>query len=117
VSKFIALIKGLTLISALSVASYSSTSNAQQVDPTKPFNSAVTGLASQQSGEVEQLRLESIIMKNNKTNAIINGKFLKVGDKVGEFKIEKISANSVNLTSTGTNMTLSLFTDVLMKSK
>jgi peroxiredoxin len=56
-------------------------------------------------------------MKNNKTNAIINGKFLKVGDKVGEFKIEKISANSVNLTSTGTNMTLSLFTDVLMKSK
>ena len=120
-SRFIILINGFTLSVVFYVAVYSTTINAQQVDPTKPLNSAAIALNSdtslQNTGETEQLRLESIIVKNNKTKAIINGKFVTVGDKVGEFKIEKISVNSVNLTSTDRNITLSLFTDVLKTSK
>ncbi len=94
---------------------FACSSTAQQLDPTKPLIPPVMDAASAVKGAntTQQLTLESILVQNRKKNAIINGKLLKVGDKLGEYTLNKIDLNSVSLKSASNSITLSLFTGVL----
>jgi len=89
--------------------------NAQQVDPTKPFTQR--GVNTAQTAIFNKLTLQSIIKQNLEKNAIISNKRLKVGDKIGEYTLQKINTNSVILKSADKQIELSLFSDVMAKSK
>jgi len=94
------------LLTSLAVSS-------QQVDPTKPFGSS--GISGNKSEIPDKLILQSIIKQNSEKNAIISGKLLKVGDKIGEYNLKRIKTNSVILMSDDKKIELSLFSDVVAK--
>jgi len=86
---------------------------AQQVDPTKPFGSS--GYTDAKSKKIDKLILQSIVKQSSEKNAIISGKLLKVGDKIGKYKLKRIKTNSVILMSADNKIELSLFSDVVAK--
>ena len=92
----------------------SSYANSQQVDPTKPFGF----LASTSSNnDRAALILQSIIHRDNKRKAIIDGQVLNVGDKHKGFELIEISSKGVVLSSSQGKMELSLFSGVIANSK
>ena len=86
----------------------------QQVDPTRPFG--VTNNPAQVI-KGKQLTLQSIVGQGGQKNVIISGKLLKIGDNIGEYKLQQINANTVILRSAEKSLTLSLFVDVVTKTK
>lgn len=88
--------------------------NAQQVDPTKPFGAIAASNSSERS---TSLTLQSIIQRDGKKKAIINGKVLNVGDKYKGFQLITISSKGVVLDSPQGRMELSLFSGVIANSK
>ena len=93
----------------------SSTIFAQQIDPTRPFMQR--GINTPQAIIFNKLTLQSIIKQNLEKNAIISNKLLKVGDKIGEYTLQQINTNSVILKSADKQIELTLFSDVMAKSK
>ena len=83
--------------------------NGQQIDPTRPFGEIATSNST--------LVLQSIIERNKKRKAIINGQALSVGDKYNGFNLIAISKNGVVLDSPQGRMELSLFSGVIANSK
>lgn len=88
--------------------------NGQQVDPTKPFGAVA---ASNSREKDTPLTLQSVIQRDGKKKAIINGKVLNVGDKYKGFQLITISSKGVVLDSPQGRMELSLFSGVIANSK
>lgn len=109
-NNFFALV--LLLVCILSIAR---PLNAQQLDPTKPFNSA--GHVSSQKSQFNELSLQSIVEQNSEKSVIVSGKLLKVGDKIRNYTLKRIKISSVILKSADKQIELSLFSDVVEKSK
>jgi hypothetical protein len=106
VFKFIQ-ISVLCLITAL--ASFSSLA---ETDPTKPlWGSKVLQVSKAKS----RLVLQSIISNGEVKKVIINGKILKVGDRVSAYKVTAIKAKSVKLSSADKNIELTLFSNAVVK--
>lgn len=82
-------------------------------DPTKPF-----GVVSSSYGEVTKVKtmtLDSIIHGAGVHTAIINGKLVKVGDYIGEFKLVAVNDKSVLLRSEEESKKLFIFSELVAK--
>ncbi len=89
---------------------------AQQADPTRPF-SMKNSSASSAIMKTNQLILQSIVGESEQKNVVISGKVLKLGDTIGEYTLHQINDNDVVLKSSEKTVTLSLFSDVVAKTK
>ncbi|WP_292934458.1 hypothetical protein [Noviherbaspirillum sp.] len=79
-------------------------------DPTRPPAAASSELASGQAatGPI----LQSILISPHRAEAIINGQTVKVGDKVGDAKVVKITESEVLLSSGKDLKALKLFPNI-----
>ena len=75
-------------------------------DPTLP---AVMDISIVKSTEKTTFFLQSIIISPTRKLAVINSKFVKVGDQIDDAKIKEIHKNSVVLLKAGQKITLYLF--------
>ena len=81
-------------------------------DPTRPIYLSGKGRISDDSGSKKTaLSLDSILISPGYRAAIINGRLLKEGEKIGQSKVSAIHANKVELSQAGERTTL-----VLVKS-
>jgi hypothetical protein len=88
---------------------------AQSVDPTKPLSAY--GIAdANHANKVTPLVLETIVYGDKVRTAIINGKVLKVGDTIGRHKVLVVNDKSVTLGLDDERLTLTIFSDVVVKS-
>jgi len=88
---------------------------AQNVDPTKPLSSY--GIASVNSLKKEgAMVLETIVYSEQVRTAVINGKILKVGDTIGEYKMLAVNDKSVILGLDEERLKLTLFSEIVVKS-
>lgn len=79
-------------------------------DPTKPELSATT--QTNAKGKAQQpWALESIIQKNKRYKAVISSNLYQQGDKLGHYRITKISANTVFLANDTQQLKLELYRD------
>lgn len=102
--KFIKLLCIISLLATFS--SYAET------DPTKPlWGSKVV----QTSKAKSRLVLQSIMNGANTSKAIINGRVLKVGERIFSYKVTAIKAKSVKLSSAEKNIELTLFSKAVVK--
>ena len=85
-----------------------------QTDPTRPLG---LGKGAQQVSTKGALTLESIIHREQGKVAIVSGKMLKVGDEIGAYKVHAIGDKTISLVSPDREVTLSLFSDVVINSK
>lgn len=81
--------------------------NAVMKDPTRP---AVQEVALKPTLIHEEFTLQSIIIAPDRRLAVINGKVLKYGDKLGNVTVKKINKNSVTLLGGGREVVVYLFT-------
>ena len=86
------------------------------VDPTRPPTSIASPVA-EGAGPVEASGpvLQSILISPSRVVAIISGQSVKVGDRVGEAKVIKISDNEVTLRTGSDVKVLKLFSNVEKK--
>lgn len=73
-------------------------------DPMRPPGSSVL----QKSSNVVHYYLSSILISPQRRTAIINGKRVGVGDRVGSARVESIQGNEVKLSIAGRTKTLTL---------
>jgi len=64
-----------------------------------------------------ELVLESIVHGHEVHTAVINGRILKVGDVIREYKLVAVNNTSVVLRSAEKRLKLSVFSGVVVKSK
>ncbi len=78
------------------------------VDPTRPpadlHNSDVAG-----PSNMPKLRLQSIWYKEGSSRAHIDGQAYRIGDTVGQWRVEHISASEVELTQGSEKLVLTVF--------
>ena len=67
------------------------------IDPTRPANAKAVASAEQ----VERVRLEAIMHSDGAHIAIVNGKVVRAGDRVGSARIDEISATGIRYTRDG----------------
>ena len=79
-------------------------------DPTRP--SVYRAAATQQS-----LKLESILLADNRKVAVINGQVLTVGERLGNVKIVDIRKGQVTINRNGYSSKLELTTDSIRQEK
>jgi hypothetical protein len=83
-------------------------------DPTKPKagytgkNKAVSSTATKAT-KSQALKLQSVIIKNNKKIAIISGKHIRVGQKIRGYRLSYIAETYVILKTEQTSLKLFLF--------
>ncbi len=80
-------------------------------DPTKPWSPSGQMGKAEKKGEQEPV-LQSIMISRNRRAAIIDGRTVTVGEKVGDAVLEKIGEGQVVLKSGGSLKTLRLFPDM-----
>lgn len=78
-------------------------------DPTQPAIVETILLESGAEKKKEELVLKAIIVSPKRRIALINDHYVKVGDMIGEDKVESIEKNSVLLSRSGQKRTLYLF--------
>lgn len=66
------------------------------LDPTRPANAKEVVREAPQG-----VRLEAILHSEDRLIAIVNGKIVRVGDRVGDARIDEISADSIRYTRAG----------------
>ena len=87
---------------------------AQEIDPTRPL----FGASETVNKKVNQtIKLQSIVNNGQDLTVVINGKLLKVGDRIEQYQLEKINNNSVVLSSPEKRLELSLFSPIVAKSQ
>ncbi len=86
----------------------------QNVDPTAPLSSP-GGVGSNSAGDNSKLILETIIHGDQLHTAVINGKLLKVGDYIGEFRLVAVNNTNVVMRSTDERLKLSIFSASVIK--
>jgi hypothetical protein len=106
--------KLIVLLIACFSCFFSLTVAAQQSDPTRPFGA---NNAAVKKSKENQLVLQSIVDQGGEKNAIVSGKLLKLGDKIGQYRLDEINKNQVILISAEKRLTLPLFSNVVAKIK
>ena len=76
-------------------------------DPTRP----ATARAVTQSAEVASVRLEAIMGSGTRRLAIVNGKIVRTGDRVGGALIQEIGSDSIRYTRNGRSETARIAKD------
>ncbi|WP_133129855.1 hypothetical protein [Legionella yabuuchiae] len=76
-------------------------------DPTRP--SLYRALEPKGAKKNQTYNLQSIIIGKSRRMALINDKFVTVGDRVGDAKVVAIERNSVVLSESGRRLTIYLF--------
>jgi MSHA biogenesis protein MshK len=76
-----------------------------QVDPMRPPDAPQTGSASDMNKSV----LKSILISSQRTEALIGGKVVRVGERIGNASVVKISESEVILRDENGLQTLKLF--------
>lgn len=105
----------LIVLSFVSVYTLSISSQAQSIDPTKPFQQGeMNNTVTRAKG---QLVLQTIVEQGETKRVVINGKLLNIGDQISQYKLLKIANNYVVLSSPEQELTLSLFSTVVAKSR
>ena len=66
------------------------------VDPTRPSNARITVAAA-----ADVVHLEAILRSADRQLAIVNGKVVRVGDRVGDARIDEILADGIRYTRAG----------------
>lgn len=84
-------------------------------DPTRPPN-VNTEAASAEQGALAGPRLESVLIAPDRRIAVISGRAVSLGGKVGEARVVRISESEVVLQNGDQRETLKLFPDVEKKS-
>lgn len=74
------------------------------VDPTRPANVRAAATAA----PVDAFRLEAILNSNGALVAIVSGKVVRAGDRVGGARIDAVLANGVRYTKDGRSQTARL---------
>ena len=87
-------------------------STAGTVDPTRPFNHRVS---SSVDLKVKKLVLESIIHGDGIHTAVINGKMLKPGETIREYRLVAVNDDSVVLRSATERLKLFVFKSSVFK--
>jgi MSHA biogenesis protein MshK len=101
------LIRQLTALLAL--AHLTMVQAADLADPTRPASMPLaTTPAAVSSAAVGTLKLEAIVHSNERRLAIVNGKLLRVGERLGDVRIEAISNDAVHYSRAGRSHTLQL---------
>lgn len=83
------------------------------VDPTRPPSMAAAGepnadSATTTTGPI----LQSVLISPRRTEAIISGRTVKVGDRIGDARVIRIAENEVVLRSGAGLQTLKIFPDI-----
>ena len=82
-------------------------------DPTRPPPEIIALLpASAGAAVLAAPRLQSVMISASGRSAIIDGQRYKVGDKIGDTRLVKISENEIVLASAGGRQTMTLFMPV-----
>ena len=82
---------------------------AELIDPTRPIMARpVTTSAATPIQAASELKLEAILLSNDRRLAIVNGKLLRVGDRLGDTRIEAITAAAIRYSRAGRSHTLQL---------
>jgi len=89
---------------------------AKNIDPTKPL-SAHGVSSTNKVKKVNELVLETIVYGDNIRTAIINGKLLKVGDTIGGHEVLVVNDKSVTLGRDQERLKLTIFSDVVVKTR
>jgi len=106
--------KFLTLLIAFFSYLLSVSAVAKQTDPTRPFSGSSAAV---KKAKVNQLVLQSIVEQGGEKSVIVSGKLLKLGDKIGQYRLDEINTNQVTLISAEKRLTLPLFSNVVAKIK
>jgi len=99
----------LALAATLDVAS------AYAIDPTRPPAGRVNTDATSESAAV--LRLQAIMVTSQSAHVVINGKRLKVGDRIGEVRILAIRPHSILIDREGKREELRLSAPIIQTSR
>ena len=81
-------------------------------DPTRPPDGLIGLPATGEPAVPAEPRLQSVLIGSAGRSAIIDGQRYKVGDRVGDARLVKISENEVILTNSGGRQTMRLFPSV-----
>lgn len=76
-------------------------------DPTRPSN--YTEVDGDNISQTESYNLQSIMINETRRVALINGRYVKVGDEVGNAKVVAIEKNKVVLSVSGQTKIIKLF--------
>lgn len=79
------------------------------VDPTRPANAK----AAVSYENADTLRLEAVLRSEGKTVAIVNGKVVRAGDRIGTARIDEVSPNGIRYTRDGRSYTARLDNKVI----
>jgi MSHA biogenesis protein MshK len=85
-------------------------------DPTRPPDSMIGLSATGAPLAPAEPRLQSVMIGAGGRSAIIDGRQYKVGDKVGDARLVRISESEVVLTNSGGRQTMRLFPSVKQAS-
>jgi MSHA biogenesis protein MshK len=92
--------------------------SARNNDPTKPLSAGGSSSISKAVATTKaELILESIIHGFEVHTAVINGQVLKVGDFIRQYELVAVNNTSVVLRSAEKRLKLSVFSNVVVKSK
>ncbi|GHE99095.1 hypothetical protein [Thalassotalea profundi] len=83
---------------------------AQEVDPTRPLSGSSTVAYHHVKSTMQ---LQSIVDNGEHSTVIINGKVLKVGDRIEQYQLKQINKKNVVLSSPDKHLELSLFSPIV----
>lgn len=81
------------------------------VDPTRPASMAAAGEPNAEAAATGPI-LQSVLVSPRRTEAIISGRTVKVGDRIGDARVMRIAENEVVLRSGAGLQTLKIFPDI-----
>jgi len=83
-------------------------------DPTRPIDYKGLGLKNAEAPQ-SGLTLRAILIGEKRRHALINNRYVKVGDVIGSAKVITIKKGSVTLEDSGRKITLRLFEHTIRK--
>ncbi|MGB1197572.1 MAG: hypothetical protein ACPG46_00910 [Thalassotalea sp.] len=89
----------------------STTVTAQEVDPTRPLSAS--GQVGSEIKTITVMQLQSIVDSEKALTVVINGKVLKLGDRIEQYQLKKINKKSVVLSAADKRLELSLYSPVI----
>jgi MSHA biogenesis protein MshK len=78
-------------------------------DPTRPPGASDPGAPSAKGGEVAALRLESVLIAPDRRIAVINGQAVRVGQRIGDARVLRITETEVALREGASTQILKLY--------
>mgnify|MGYP000128152538 CR=1 FL=1 len=97
--------------------SYAGETRNNALDPTKPLFGVANATGLGAVPAEKSLVLEAIIHGTEIHTAIINGKALKVNDRIGEYRLVAVNDKSVVLLSTQERLKLNVFSKNIITDK